>query len=170
MGSVTPGRASAVARGGRGERRPYTLTVLLPALRWFNSNAAIAAVLGYLGLFGLAFLLMFLFPLGSIVLIFVGLIGLGCVVPVIAAAAATERWLNRRSLNEGRCPYCHAEVLPSAPSAPSAPSGETTAGGSNGFGCLGCGREFGQDGSAREPAVQSSHMEVRGEVSDLGSE
>ncbi len=84
--------------------------MFLSTLRTFNAHFGIVAVLGYLGLFVMAFVLMFLFPLGALVLVFVGIFGLAIVVPAAAGAQALERSMNRRRLAAGSCPRCGATL------------------------------------------------------------
>ncbi|MDA0803143.1 MAG: hypothetical protein O2819_05245 [Planctomycetota bacterium] len=110
--------------------------MFLNALRSFNSNFGVVALLAYVALFCLAFVLMFLFPLGSLVLVFLGIFGLAVVVPAAALAQALERALSRKRLALGQCPLCGAEVL--VRGVTSARPGTT---------CVSCGSEWMSDGS-----------------------
>ncbi len=109
--------------------------MFLSTLRSFNSNFGIVAVLGYLGLFVASFLLMFLFPLGALALVFVGIFGLVVVVPLSAGAQALERAMNRRRLAAGSCPMCEAGSVRALPEE------------AGGWECPGCGTAWTVEGS-----------------------
>ncbi|MDA1008409.1 MAG: hypothetical protein O2800_05335 [Planctomycetota bacterium] len=77
-----------------------------PTLHAFNKRFAIAVFIGYIGLFSVSFLLMFVFPIGSLAIVVLAIFGLLIVVPVGAGARAWEEGLNRRVMRRGLCPSC----------------------------------------------------------------
>jgi len=60
----------------------------------------------YMLAFGVAFLCVFTFPLGALALVILGVLSLAFVALGRDTLQAIERWLSRRSMQQGRCPAC----------------------------------------------------------------
>lgn len=80
--------------------------MLYRALRWINQRYALTVFWLFLALFLLACSLIFIFPLGPILLVFLGLGGLGAAVVVGRSLRSVEAALARRALRRGVCPHC----------------------------------------------------------------
>ncbi|MCI0363043.1 MAG: hypothetical protein L0Y44_00565 [Phycisphaerales bacterium] len=84
-------------------------------LRSINAWFGLAVLWVCLAAFLLALPLMFIFPQGTLLLLFVGLFGLGLAVIGFKVLRYFEHALARRSLARGSCPRCgqHDSTIPS---------------------------------------------------------
>lgn len=95
----------------------------------------------YLLAFVTAFAMVFMLPVGALLLVFVGLMGLIPVVTVAVALRAFERPLARAKLQRGDCPACGEHAIESVSGALESAG----AGGAAHF-CRACGTGFSQRG------------------------
>jgi hypothetical protein len=65
----------------------------------------------YLAAFMLAFVLVFLFPPGALLLVLLGLTGFVLVWAVMMVSRGLERSLARASIRKGLCPTCEGELV-----------------------------------------------------------
>ena len=82
--------------------------MLYRLVRFMNEWYALSVLWAYLALFLLAFALIFVFPLGPILLLFLGLAGMGVVVVTGRLLRGTQHKLARHALAHGRCPRCES--------------------------------------------------------------
>ncbi len=86
--------------------RRYSSAMLYRIVRTINEWYALTLFWTFLGLFFVAFALVFVFPPGTIVLLFLGLGAMGVAVVCGRILRGTQRSLARRALSQGRCPRC----------------------------------------------------------------
>ncbi|MFM1830705.1 MAG: hypothetical protein RLZZ558_1045 [Planctomycetota bacterium] len=115
--------------------------MVLRILRWVNRMYAFAAFGVYAVAFVIAFVCVFTFPLGALVLVVLGVLSLAVVALGRDALQAIERWMGRRWLRAGRCPQCRM--------GPVQPRGMA-------WTCRGCNAAFASDGSQEAPEEPSS--------------
>lgn len=84
--------------------------MLYRVVRTINDWYALTLFWAYLAVFLLACALVFVFPLGPILLLFAGLASLGFAVLGAKALQRAQTTIERHSLAHGRCPNCHALV------------------------------------------------------------
>jgi hypothetical protein len=115
--------------------------MLYRVVRVINEWYAISVFWAYLGLFLVAFALVFVFPLGPILLLFLGLAGLG--VAIIAGKLLRQMQLSlaRHALAQGRCPRCQFAMPQHHPLQES-------------WTCIHCGSQFGIRGDEATPIEQ----------------
>jgi hypothetical protein len=82
---------------------PFRIFRILHAI---NDGYPLAVFWLYVGLFFLAFSLIFVFPPGALLLVFASLAGLGVAVVVGGILRGAERVLARSILRRGSCPHC----------------------------------------------------------------
>jgi len=82
--------------------------VLYRILRWITTWYPLAVLWLCILAMILAFSLMFVFPPGTLLLLFLGLAGLGTAVIGFRALQAMQRGVARRSMAHGVCPSCKA--------------------------------------------------------------
>jgi hypothetical protein len=82
--------------------------MLYRALYWINQRYALTVFWIYLGVFVLAFGLIFVFPPAPLFLVFIGLAGLGAAALIARLLRALEHAAARYALSRGRCPMCNA--------------------------------------------------------------
>ena len=110
----------------------YACDMILRFLRSLNRAYPFVVLFGYMGAFVLAFICIFSFPLGALVLIIGSVLSLAFVVFFGEALSGIEGILTRRALKKNRCPACRT-----------GPIQKNTAH----FQCLGCGERFHFDGA-----------------------
>ncbi|MCE9618398.1 MAG: hypothetical protein K8R92_00620 [Planctomycetes bacterium] len=113
--------------------------MILRVLRALNRSYPFVVFFGYLAAFVLAFICMFSFPLGALVLVIGSVLSLALVVFVGEVLLGVERILARRALRRRRCPACRMGPV------------QTN---STRFHCLGCGSRFESNGSAAVDAEE----------------
>ena len=86
--------------------------MLYRVVRTINDWYALTLFWVYLGVFLLACALVFVFPLGPILLLFAGLASLGFAVLGAKALRSAQTTIERHSLARGRCPSCQAVAPP----------------------------------------------------------
>jgi len=95
------------------------LTVLYRVIHALNAWFTIAMFWCYLVMFLIALPMMFVFPPGTLLLLFIGLASLIFVIPAGRILSFTEHVVARSSLAHHKCPRCQGELLPrSAPDEP----------------------------------------------------
>ena len=82
--------------------------MLYRVLRWITTWYPLAVLWLCIAAMILAFSLMFVFPPGTLLLLFLGLAGLGAAVIGFRGLQAMQRRLARRSMAHGVCPSCKA--------------------------------------------------------------
>jgi hypothetical protein len=80
--------------------------VLYRLLRTVNANYALTVFWFYVCAFGLAMLLIFVFPPLPLFLLFLGVAGLGLLIVLAKCLTAFEHVLARHFLRQGTCPMC----------------------------------------------------------------
>ncbi len=80
--------------------------MVLRILRWTNRAYAFVALAVYMLAFVVAFVCMFSFPVGALILVVLGVLSLAFVALGRDVLQALERWMSRRALSQGRCPAC----------------------------------------------------------------
>jgi ribosomal protein L37AE/L43A len=91
----------------RASTRPaYNHVMLYRILRAINHIYPVAVLWMYIGAFLLAMSLMFIFPPGTLILLWMGLVSLVGVVIVAKVLVGAQRAVARHVLSAGVCPYC----------------------------------------------------------------
>lgn len=72
----------------------------------FNDDVGLLVFVVYLIAFALAFVLVFIFPPGALVLVFLGLVGFVGIWAILLVTRASERSLARKHIRGGSCPVC----------------------------------------------------------------
>jgi ribosomal protein L37AE/L43A len=85
--------------------------VLYRFVRLINAHYALAIFWVYVLAFVVAWALVFVFPLGPLLLLFIGLAGLGFAVIGMKIMEAVERALARSQIHQGICPVCREHAL-----------------------------------------------------------
>jgi hypothetical protein len=112
----------------------------LRILRFVN-RAYPFVVFGIYGIaFATAFICVFTFPLGALLLVVAGVLSLAFVALGLDALKALERWMSRRALSRGRCPACRMGPIES---------------GAAGWCCRGCAVAFDADGTQLDAAAEA---------------
>ena len=110
----------------------YACDMILRLLRSLNRAYPFVVLFGYMGAFVLAFICIFSFPLGALVLIIGSVLSLAFVVFFGEALSGIEGILTRRALKKNRCPACRTGPIQKNAAH---------------FQCLGCGARFHFDGA-----------------------
>jgi len=117
-------------------------------IRRVNRAFALAVLWTYIGAFVLAFSLMFVFPPGTLLLVFLGVFGLVAAVGGAQLLGGTEHFLARSLIRREWCPRCgRSESLTSTRGYRS--SGEEQSGGGRSIGGQSGGERAGGEGAAR---------------------
>ena len=106
--------------------------MILRLLRAVNRVYPFVVLFGYMGAFVLAFICIFSFPLGALVLVIGSVLSLAFVVFFGETLGGMERILTRRALKKNRCPACRMGPIQKNAAA---------------YQCLGCGICFDMDGA-----------------------
>jgi ribosomal protein L37AE/L43A len=88
--------------------------VLYRLFRSINAAYPMAVLWSYIAAFFLALALMFVFPQGTLLLLFLGLAGLGAVILTSKTLNGVQHLLARHALGRGVCPNCRTP-RPSVP-------------------------------------------------------
>lgn len=110
----------------------YACNMILRLLRAVNRVYPFVVLFGYMGAFLLAFICIFSFPLGALVLVIGSVLSLAFVVFFGETLSGIEGILTRRALKKNRCPACRTGPIQKN---------------SAHFQCLGCGARFHFDGA-----------------------
>ena len=110
----------------------YAYNMILRLLRAVNRVFPFVVLFGYMGAFLLAFICIFSFPLGALVLVIGSVLSLAFVVFFGETLSGIEGILTRRALKKNRCPACRTGPIQKN---------------SAHFQCLGCGARFHFDGA-----------------------
>ena len=110
--------------------------MILRILRSVNRSYPFLVLGGYMVAFALAFVCVFTFPLGALVLIIGSVLSLAFVVFLGETLSGIEGMLTRRALKKNRCPACRMGPIQKNVAA---------------YQCLGCGVRFEFDGTQLSP-------------------
>ena len=113
-------------------RSIYAYHMILRMLRSVNRVYPFVVLFGYIAAFLLAFICIFSFPLGALVLVIVSVLSLAFVVFFGETLTGIEGILTRRALKNNRCPACRTGPIQKNVAA---------------YQCLGCGARFHFDGA-----------------------
>jgi ribosomal protein L37AE/L43A len=102
-------RSKARSIDGPGTAPFVEFQVLYRILRWITTWYPLAVLWLCIVAMIVAFSLMFVFPPGTLLLLFLGLAGLGSAVLGFRALQAMQRGVARRSMAHGICPSCKAK-------------------------------------------------------------
>ena len=106
--------------------------MILRLLRAVNGVYPFVVLFGYMGAFLLAFICIFSFPLGALVLVIGSVLSLAFVVFFGETLSGIEGILTRRTLKKNRCPACRMGPIQKNAAT---------------YQCLGCGICFDMDGA-----------------------
>ena len=106
--------------------------MILRLLRAVNRVYPFVVLFGYMGAFLLAFICIFSFPLGALVLVIGSVLSLAFVVFFGETLSGVEGILTRRTLKKNRCPACRMGPIQKNAAT---------------YQCLGCGICFDMDGA-----------------------
>jgi hypothetical protein len=85
-------------------------------IRAVNRAYSLAVLWLYIAAFIVAVVLMFMYPIGTIALVWAGLVGIVLVLLAGKSLAVLQRAVARRALARGRCPGCAATLEGESPS------------------------------------------------------
>ncbi len=110
----------------------YASSMILRLLQAVNRVYPFVVLFGYMGAFLLAFICIFSFPLGALVLVIGSVLSLAFVVFFGETLSGIEGILTRRTLKKNRCPACRMGPIQKNAAT---------------YQCLGCGICFDMDGA-----------------------
>lgn len=116
--------------------------MLYRVVRSIHRGYALTILWAYVGLFGLAFCFMFMFPPATLALVFAGIFGLAAAYVGEFMLGITENSLARGFLRRSTCPRCRGAVTGSVATGPR-DSTRTT--------CPACGTVFERNGAEVDP-------------------
>ena len=112
----------------------------------FNDLFGLLVFGGYIAAFMLAFVMVFLFPPGALLLVLLGLAGFVLIWVVMTVSRGIERSLARSCIQKGLCPTCEGAVVGSPAPAPTAVGDPETI-----FTCSVCSMIFEENGIRFSP-------------------